>query len=88
MPQRVIESEGHRWTVSSTGRRTQYGKDEFTVCFTKQGAAPAEQRVARYSPLATKNREDSLAQLADDQLRDLLNRSQPAWTTPEMDYRR
>jgi len=88
MPQRVVESNGHRWTVSTTGRRTQYGKDEFTVCFTRRGADPAEQRVARYSPLGAKDREGSLAELTDRQLRDLLARSQPAWTTPELGYRR
>jgi hypothetical protein len=87
MPQRTIELDGQRWTVSMTGRRTQYAKDEFSVLFTRVGSDPAEQRVARYSPQGSKAREDSLAELSDRRLAELLDRSQPAWTTPETGYR-
>ncbi len=85
MPLRTIEAEGARWSVSGTGRRTQYAKDEFTVCFT---GATGEQRVARYSPQGSKAREDSLAQLTDAELLSLLKRSQPSWTAVELGYRR
>ena len=29
MPRRVIDVDGARWTVSVSGRATQYGRDEF-----------------------------------------------------------
>jgi hypothetical protein len=86
MPHRAIDLAGVQWTVSTTGRRTQYAKDEFTVLFTSR--ATGEQRVARYSPLGSKAREDSLAELTDDQLASLWHRSQPSWTTAELEYRR
>ena len=88
MPLRTIELDGARWTVTSTGRRTQSSKDEFSVLFTRVAGGPPEQRVARYSPLGVKRREDSLAALSDPALLDLLRRSQPSWTTPELGYRR
>lgn len=85
---RTIEIDGQRWTVAPTGRRTQYSKDEFSVLFTRVAGGPPEERVARYSPLAVKERETSLARLTDAELTDLLRRSQPSWTTPELGYRR
>jgi hypothetical protein len=42
----------------------------------------------RYSPLGAKSRELSLAGLSDRELADLLAVSQPAWTAPELGYRR
>ena len=86
MPLRTINADGAVWSVSSTGWRTQYTKDEFTVCFTE--AATGAQRVARYSPQGTKAREDSLSQLTDAELASLLKRSQPSWTAVELGYRR
>jgi hypothetical protein len=44
--------------------------------------------VTRYSPLGSKSRELSLAQLSDAELRELLLHSQPARTAPELGYRR
>ena len=88
MPLPTIEKDGQQWTVTSSGRRTQYAKDEFTLCFTRVGSNPVEQRVARYSPQGSKAREDSLAELSGAALVSLLNRSQPSWTTAEMGYRR
>jgi hypothetical protein len=88
MPQRTLEVDGQRWTVSASGRHTQYTRDEFTVCFTRIGADPVEERVARYSPRGSSSRENALAELSDAALADLLKRSQPSWTTPELGYRR
>jgi hypothetical protein len=88
MPQRVIEANGHQWVVSSTGRWTQYTRDELTLRFSRVGANPAEERVARFSPRGTTARESALAELSDAFLIDLLGRSQPSWTTPELGYRR
>jgi hypothetical protein len=87
MPRREIEVAGRRWTAGPSGRRTQYTKDEFGIVFTSQDDR-REQRVARYSPLAVKSAELSLAGLTDAQLVDLLARSQPSWTSPELEYRR
>lgn len=86
MPPRQISIDGSTWEVASTGRVTQYTRDEFGVTFRNLGNN--ETRVARYAPLGSRFSEDSLAQLSDQELRDLLGRSQPAWTAPELGYRR
>lgn len=87
MPGRIIEVHGRRWTVTPSGRRTQYARDEFSLVFTSDDAA-RDQRVVRYSPLAVKSLELSLDALTDRQLGDLFARSQPSWTSPELGYRR
>jgi len=87
MAKRTIEVDGRRWEAAPSGRRTQYSRDEFGVVFTSLDDA-REQRVARYSPLAVKSAELSLAALTDRELRDLLRTSQPGWTSPELGYRR
>jgi len=86
MPKREIEVEGRRWSVRQSGRRTQYSRDEFGLIFASIGGEP-EQRVARYTPLAVKSAETALAGLTDAQLVELLGRSQPSWTSPELGYR-
>jgi hypothetical protein len=87
MPRRVIEVDGERWTVSVSGRITQYVKDEFGLVFARGRGSKRERRVARYSPLASKSPELALASLSDAELVVLLGRSQPAWTAPETGYR-
>jgi hypothetical protein len=84
----MIDVAGQRWVVTPSGRHTQYTKDEFTVCFSRVGAEPPEERVARYSPRGITARESALAELSEEALVDLLARSQPSWTTPELGYRR
>jgi hypothetical protein len=88
MPRRVIEVDGEQWEVSVSGRNTQYVKDEFGLIFSRGTGPQREQRVVRYSPLGIKSREASLAQLSDQELRELLRHSQPSWTAPEMGYER
>jgi hypothetical protein len=88
MAGRIVEVNRERWMVSSTGRTTQYGKDEFALRFTRVEPAPRVERVVRYSPQASKNRESALAQLSDADLAGLLRVSQPSWTTPELGYLR
>ena len=88
MPHRLIDVDGVQWAVSVSGRITQYVKDEFGLIFTTGAGANRERRVSRYSPAGAKSRELSLAELSDRELRDLLAHSQPAWTAPEMGYRR
>ncbi len=88
MPRRFIEVDGDSWTVSASGRLTQYTKDEFGLIFTRGTGGKGEQRVVRYSPPGAKSRELSLEELSDQELRELLAHSQPSWTAPEMGYRR
>ena len=88
MPRRIIEVDGVQWAVAVSGRITQYVKDEFGLVFSRGAGSTGERRVARYSPAGAKSRELSLAELTDADLRDLLAHSQPAWTAPEMGYRR
>ncbi len=88
MPRRIIEVDGDRWQVAVSGRTTQYTKDEFGLVFTRGTGPDREQRVVRYSPLGAKSRELSLGRMSDKELADLLAVSQPAWTSPELGYRR
>lgn len=88
MPARAIEVDGIRWTVAPSGRRTQYNRDEYSLVFVRGTGADREERVMRYSPLTTKNHEFSLGSISDGELQDLLKRAQPAWTTPDLGYRR
>ncbi|HEX2219232.1 MAG TPA: hypothetical protein VHG35_10540 [Gemmatimonadales bacterium] len=88
MPRRIIEVNGEQWQVAVSGRTTQYTKDEFGLVFTRGTGPDREQRVVRYSPLGAKSRELSLGRMSDRQLADLLAVSQPAWTAPELGYRR
>jgi hypothetical protein len=88
MPRRIIEANGEQWEVSVSGRVTQYLKDEFGLIFTRGVGPDRVQRVIRYTPLGAKSREQSLAQLSDEDLRGLLAHSQPSWTAPEMGYQR
>lgn len=85
---RTIEVNGQRWRIGTTGRITQYGKDEFGLHFTRLSPEPREERVVRYSPRLSKNRESALAELTDRELSGLLAVSQPSWTTPDLEYRR
>ena len=52
------------------------------------GAAQREVRVTRYSPQGSRSREQSFAELTEDQLRELLQQSQPSFTSPEAGYTR
>ncbi len=88
IPRRIIEVDGEQWQVAVSGRTTQYNKDEFGLVFTRGTGPGREQRVVRYSPLGAKSRELSLARLSDRELAELLAVTQPAWTAPELGYRR
>lgn len=88
MPRRIIDVDGERWEVAVSGRSTQYTKDEFGLVFTRGTGPGRERRAVRYSPLGAKGTESSLGQLSDKELAALLAVSQPAWTAPELGYRR
>ena len=84
----TIQIDGQTWDVSPSGRVTQYQRDEFSVLFRRRGGTPAEVRVTRYAPIGSRSPEDSLAELSEQQLLELFQRSQPSWTAPETGYRR
>lgn len=83
MARRFIEVDGGRWEVVPSGRRTQYVKDEFGLVFRRGTGPDREERFVRYSPLGSKARDASLAELSDAELGALLRESQPAFTAPE-----
>jgi hypothetical protein len=85
---RTLEVDGQRWEAGPSGWVTQYGRDEFGVVFTLRGPEGTVRRVVRYSPLGSRSPEDSLAELSDQQLRELWTHSQPSWTAPETEYQR
>ncbi|HTS89410.1 MAG TPA: hypothetical protein VMG41_13035 [Gemmatimonadales bacterium] len=88
MSPKAIQIDGQAWEVSPSGRVTQYTRDELSLIFHRQGGTAAEDRVVRYSPVGSRIPEDSLAELGEQQLRELFRRSQPAWTAPETGYSR
>lgn len=88
MARRTIDVSGDRWLVEPSGRVTQYSKDEFGVLFTRGTGTDAERRVVRFSPRGSKSREEALARLTDQELKELLAVSQPSWTSPDTGYAR
>ena len=83
MPNRTITVDGKRWNVYPSGYVTQYDRDEFGVVFVHGTGDARELRVTRYSPVGTRSREASLAEMTDAQLRELFDFSQPSFTSPE-----
>lgn len=88
MPRRLIEIDGRAWEVMSSGRVTQYDRDEFGLIFVSGHGPEREVRVTRYSPHGARWRDQSLAELSQDDLRRLFDQSQPSFTSPEGGYRR
>jgi hypothetical protein len=88
MPARQIEIEGEKWSAFPSGYVTTYMADEFGLFFTRGTGKDREVRVTRYSPVGTRSREQSFAELSDDELRTLFQQSQPSFTSPEAGYRR
>jgi hypothetical protein len=86
MPTRHISVDGKAWRVFPSGYVTQYEHDEFALIFVAGTGADRTIRVTRYSPHGTRSREQSLAELSDDELRRLFSQSQPGATSPEAGY--
>jgi hypothetical protein len=92
MPTRTVNIAGKTWRVFPSGRVTQYDRDEFAVLFIADAEAgkgvggKREVRVTRYSPLGARSREQSLAEMTDEDLAALFQTSQPGETSPEADY--
>lgn len=88
MPAREIEIEGNSWSVFPSGYVTSYMQDEFGLFFARGTGEGREIRTTRYSPVGTRSREQSFAELTDEDLRVLFGQSQPSFTSPEAGYRR
>jgi hypothetical protein len=86
MPSRSITVDGRTWDVFPSGYVTQYDKDEFGLVFVAGEGDDRVVRVTRYSPLGARSREQSLVELADEDLRRLFETSQPSFTSPEAGY--
>ena len=86
MPTRTLNIAGKSWRVFPSGRVTQYDRDEFALLFVADAGGKREVRVTRYSPLGSRSRERSLAELSDAELARLFESSQPGETSPEADY--
>jgi hypothetical protein len=86
MPRPAIVVDGETWEVYPSGRVTVYGRDQLGLVF-QSGAGPhRKRRVTRYAPIGHRSPERALAELSDQQLRELFRHSQPAWTAPEAAY--
>jgi len=86
MPTRTISADGKEWRVFPSGYVTQYDYDEFGLMFIAGTGANREVRVTRYSPQGVRSREQSLAEMSDNELTRLLAQSQPSFTSPEAGY--
>ena len=88
MPERTLTTEGATWTVTPSGYITKYTQDEYGLVFSRGAGRERELRVTRYSPQGSRSREQSFAELTEDQLRELFEQSQPSFTSPEAGYTR
>jgi hypothetical protein len=86
MPTRTISVNGRTWKVYPSGRVTQNEHDEFGLMFIAGVGADREIRVTRYSPVATRSREQALVEMSDADLQRLFTTSQPSDTSPEANY--
>jgi hypothetical protein len=86
MPTRTLNAAGKAWRVFPSGRVTQYDRDEFALLFISDAQGKREVRVTRYSPVGSRSRETSLAEMSDAELARLFDASQPSETSPEADY--
>ncbi|HEX9565035.1 MAG TPA: hypothetical protein VF981_13720 [Gemmatimonadaceae bacterium] len=86
MPARTLSINGKAWRVFPSGFVTQYEHDEFGLIFVAGSGENRQVRVTRYSPLGVRSREQSLAELPDEELRRLFAQSQPGETSPEAGY--
>jgi len=88
MADRNITINGTTWRVAPSGLVTQNNVDEFGLFFTHGTGNARVTRVTRYSPMGTRSREQSFAELSDAQLETLFQQSQPSFTSPEAHYAR
>ena len=60
MPIRTITVRGKRWEVLPSQHVTSYARDEFALIFRAGEGAESEVRVTRYSPQASRWRDQTL----------------------------
>lgn len=84
MPRQITAADGTTWTVSLSGRHTQYHRDEVSLAY----AAGDEVRYVRFSPRGAKSAELAFEEASDTLLTTLFRRAQPEWTAPAGDYGR
>jgi hypothetical protein len=87
VPSRRIAIDGRDWQVYPSGFLTQMVGDEFGLIFVSGDGAEREVRVMRYAPMGTRSREQSLAELSEDQLASYFRMSQSSARSPEAGYR-
>ncbi|GAC1516685.1 MAG: hypothetical protein NVS1B4_13040 [Gemmatimonadaceae bacterium] len=87
MPTRTVVGLNGAWAVSLSGRVTANEHDEFALVFVRRDGRIGETRIARYSPVQTRSRAQSFAELSDADLQRLLESAQPTSTSPEASYR-
>ncbi|HEV8266131.1 MAG TPA: hypothetical protein VGQ06_14385 [Gemmatimonadales bacterium] len=86
MARGTVVVDGETWEVYPSGRVTVYGRDQFGLLFELGTGPQRKRRVTRYAPVGHRSPDAALAELSDQQLRDLFHHSQPAWTAPEAAY--
>lgn len=86
MPARTITVGGRSWRVFPSGFVTQYDQDEFGLLYVSGVGDEREVRVTRYSPVGSKSREESFAEMSESDLVRLFDQSQPSFTSPEAGY--
>ena len=86
MPARTISVDGRLWRVLPSGFVTPNDLDEFGLIFVHGSGDARQVRVTRYSPVGSRSREQSLAEMSDAQLQALFEQSQPSATSPEAGY--
>ena len=77
---------GETWDVYPSGRVTVYGADQLGLVFLHGTGPHRKRRFTRYAPVGSRSADAALAELSENQLRELLQASQPAWTAPEASY--
>ncbi len=87
MPARHIVIDGLEWQVYPSGFLTQSVGDEFGLIFVTGTGQDRTVRVTRYSPVGTRAREQSLAELSHGDLVNYFRMSQPGARSPEAGYR-
>ena len=86
MPSRTISVDGRAWRVLPSGFVTPNDQDEYGLIFVHGSGDARQVRVTRYSPVGSRSREQSLAEMSDAQLQTLFDQSQPSATSPEAGY--
>jgi hypothetical protein len=86
MPTRTLVINGSTWSVYPSGYVTQSTADEYGLLFVRGTGTEREVRVTRFSPPASRSREQALGEMSEADVRALYAESQPSFTSPEAGY--